>query len=108
MGVSGGGASDDLFLDAWGADDNIIWYRITARDYTTDVTRIELLFKRGSSEYVIDSQVITAAALAATIESVLHAPGDFRVGARFVGATLGDVLELYAFGEIVGPLPDYP
>ena len=99
--VSTGGASDWLFLDAWPSDVDVLWYRITALDRTTDVTRIELLFRRGSEDYVIASQNITAAALDASVAANMHAPGDFRVGARFVGATLGDELEVYAFGELV-------
>lgn len=106
-GVSTGGASDWLFFDSWPSDVDIDWYRITALDRTTDLTRIELLFRRGAQDYVITSQDVAAAAYSVSIEGHIRAPGDFRVGARFVGATAADVLELYAYGEVVEPLPAY-
>lgn len=101
--VSAGGTYDDLFLDDWPVGQLICWCRLVALDRTTDLTRIELSLLRGSERYVLKSSNITAAALSAHTSETFAAPGDFRVGARFYGATDGDVLELYAFGEIVTP-----
>jgi len=93
--------TQDVTLDAWPSERVIRWQRIVARDLGNVCTRIELLFKRGSREYLLNSAVAAVVQTAIFVEGPIFAPGDFRVVARFVGATLANTLELYAFGDVV-------
>ena len=102
--VAGATGVDDVFFDDWPIGQLIVWHRIVALDRTTDLDRIELSLLRGSERFVLKSSNITAAALSAQTSEAFAAPGNYRVGARFVGATTGDVLEVYGYGEIVSEI----
>ena len=93
--------SQDVAIDAWPSASLVRWQRIVARDLGNVCTRIELLLKRGSRDYLLTSVVAAAVHTSVAVDGPLLAPGDFRVVARFVGATLTNTLELYAYGEVV-------
>ena len=92
--------TDELFLDTWPSEVNIVWRRISARDYTNSPTRVEVSLKRGNDYYILNAAAQGAAARDVRTAEEFAAPGDFRPGARFWGATSGDVLEIYCYGEI--------
>jgi len=93
--------TQDVALDTWPSERVVRWQRLVARDLGNVCTRIELLFKRGSREYLLNSAVAAVVQTAIFVEGPIFAPGDFRVVARFVGATPTNTLELYAYGEVV-------
>lgn len=93
--------SQDVVIDAWPSEKMIRWSRMVARDLDNVCTRIEILLKRGSRDYLLNSGVAAVVHTALVMDTPIVAPGDFRVAARFVGATLTDTLELYAFGDVV-------
>lgn len=93
--------SQDVVIDAWPAEVKVRWQRITARDLGNVCTRIEILFKRGSRDYMLQSTVAAVVHTAVSVDGPIFVPGDFRVCARFVGATLANTLELYAFGDVI-------
>lgn len=93
--------TQDVALDTWPSERIVRWQRLVARDLGNVCTRIELLFKRGSREYLLISGVAAVVQTAIVVDGPIVAPGDFRVVARFVGATLTDTLELYAYGDVV-------
>lgn len=93
--------SQDVVLDAWPSEVKVRWQRLVARDLANVCTRIELLFKRGSREYLLNSAVAAVVHTSVAVDGPLIVPGDFRVCARFVGATLTNNLEIYAFGDVL-------
>lgn len=99
---AGGGAHTDLFLEGWPPEVMIRWHKIVARDLTSDPTRVDLMLKQGRREFLLHAGVQGGAGRTVWTTQVFGAPGDYRPGARFVGAILGDALELSLFGEIIG------
>jgi len=69
-----------------------------AREGTNLPTRIELLFRLGVTDYIVESAVPAAANLALSDYLGVHMPPEAQVVARFVGATLGDPLQVWAYG----------
>lgn len=99
--VASGGTYDDVILDTYPSTVVIKWRRVVARDFTTSCTRVEIFLLRGSEYYLLKSSAQGTAAISNQTTQVFSTPGDYRVGARFYGASAGDVLELVAYGEIV-------
>ena len=94
--------SQDVILDSYPYLSMIAWNNIVARDPDHAPTRIELLLMRSSREYYLNSQAPAAAGLCVSLPNSIIAPGDYRICARFVGATAGDTLEVCACGEELG------
>ena len=96
--------TQDVVCDPLRVGVPIVWWRIVARDGTAIPTRVELILRLGNTDYILHSGV--PAAIGITVDQylgVLFAP-EAQVVARFVGATLGDVLQVTGYGEIRTPL----
>jgi len=90
--------SQDVLCDPLRVDHTIVWKLIVAREGTNLPTRIELLFRLGVTDYIVESAVPAAANLALSDYLGVHMPPEAQVVARFVGATLGDPLQVWAYG----------
>ena len=99
-GVSTGGAYDDLNIDKRTVEEDVVWTHLAARDVTTAPTSIGLYLRQGSSMYLLKEANPVTANLAVDVSPGVHVPGDWQPVARFTGATLADVLELYAYGYV--------
>ena len=93
--------SEDVRLDAWPSDLLVRWDRVVMRDLQTANTRMEILLVRGGETYYLASGLPGAVGYTFPLVGPVYAPGDFRLVGRFVGATAGDTLELFAYGEAV-------
>lgn len=93
--------SQDVIIDAWPSQRLVLWQHIVAGNLTTAGTRIEILLRRGSREYLLHRAVAPNANTSVEVSGLFLAPGDFRVVGRFLGAAVGDTLELYAYGVVV-------
>jgi hypothetical protein len=93
--------TDDLFIDHWPSETNICWTRIVAINDTHQGTRTEIALLRGSEFYPLKVAQPGAATYSVETDTPIYAPGDFRVGARFWGATAADKLKVYAFGYVI-------
>lgn len=103
--LSGEGSSatyDEIFLDDYPADVVIRWQRIVARNVDSRGTLIEITARQGSTDYLLHAERQTGANAPINVGLSAPLPGNFRIGARFIGASAGDKLQFYAFGEIVG------
>ena len=90
--------SQDVVCDPLRVDHTIVWKLIVAREGTNLPTRIELLFRLGVTDYIVESAVPAAADLALSDYLGVHMPPEAQVVARFIGATLGDPLQVWAYG----------
>lgn len=93
--------SQDVSIDAWPSQRLVCWQHIVAANLTTAGTRIEILLKRGSRDYLLHRAVAPNVNTSVEIGGLFVVPGDFRVVGRFLGAAVGDTLELYAYGVVV-------
>jgi len=91
--------SQDVLCDPLRVDHTIVWRLIVAREGTNLPTYIELLFRLGVTDYLVDSAVPAAANLAVSEYLGVHMPPEAQVVARFIGATLGDPLQVWAYGD---------
>ena len=90
--------SQDVLCDPLRVDHTIVWRLIVAREGTNLPTYIELLFRLGVTDYLVDSAVPAAANLSVSECLGVHMPPEAQVVARFVGATLRDPLQVWAYG----------
>jgi len=91
----------DVSIDAWPYDVVATWREVTGIDRDSAPTTIEVGVKRSREFYPFRAATPGAAARSVRLHGCFSAPGDFQPTARFYGATLGDMLELYVAGEIV-------
>ena len=91
--------SQDVLCDPLRVDSTIVWRLIVARELTNAPTRIELLFRLGVTDYLVDAAAPAAATMALSEYLGVHMPPEAQVVARFVGATLADSLQVYAYGD---------
>lgn len=103
--LSGEGSSatyDELFLDAYPADVVIRWQRLVARNVDSRGTLNEITARQGSTDYLLHAERQSGSNAPINVSPSVSLPGNFRIGVRFTGASAGDKLQFYAFGEIVG------
>ena len=93
--------SQDVELDWRPREQAIRWSQIVAVDRTSAPTTLEIGLKRAGSFYILNAETPSAAARSVRMHGTVIAPGEFVPAARFRGATLNDVLELYACGEVL-------
>lgn len=91
----------DVSLDTWPPDVVIRWTQIAGIDDSSAPTAIQVGLKRSSFFYPFRGAAPGAADRSVGIRGTVKAPGDFVPCARFLGASSGDVLQLYVAGEIV-------
>lgn len=94
------GTSQDVQLDAWPYDICILWERVVGIDVDNTTTLTLVGLKRGGEFYV--ARAATPGAAGRSIHTVagVEATGEYVPCARFEGATVGDTLQLFAFGVI--------
>jgi len=103
--IADGSGIDVVVMDTLPYKETIRWTVICARDLNKAEMRIELLFYEGRTVYIIRSLQVTTNPDTLNMLGEIYAPGDFRVAARFLGATAGDTLELYAYGVVQREFP---
>jgi len=94
-----------VLMDALPFQEAIHWTCIEARDLTTKTARIDLVLMQSRIEFVLRGRAVASKENTVSILEDVYAPGEYRVGARFVGAAEGDVLELWAYGIVQRVLP---
>ena len=90
--------SQDVELNQLRVGHTIVWCRIVAREVAAVPTRIELLFRLANTEYYAHSGVVAAAGLTLDEYLGVHMPPEAQIIGRFVGATLADTLQVWAYG----------
>ena len=100
IGVGSGGGVDDLLTKAYSNGVRVRWHVLMGRDVTNKPTRVEIIALQGATLWVLKSEQPAAAAQGVTLTGDILLPGLFRVGARIIGASSGDVLEAYVYGEL--------
>ena len=94
---------DELFLDPWPYEVNIRWTSIVARNPDSKSNKIALGLLQGTDFYVLSYGGVGTAGYTFEHKADVTAPGNFRPGARFYGATVGDELEVYCYGVLEIP-----
>ena len=102
VGLCSNATSQELVLPADHLNRTIRWSRICARDFTTALDRIDFWLRTGTTYQQLGNGLFPAAKEMVTIDPFVLAPGEARVGATYYGATAGDQLEIYAYGEMEG------
>lgn len=100
-GVGTAAAYDDLWLDPWPYDVTVEWTAACAIERTNIPTNIEILLRRGTQLFRLTSAVPALAGASVDWHGSVRLGGDYEIGARFIGATAGDPLELSIFGRVV-------
>lgn len=90
--------TDRITLDAYPADSELRWDRIIARVVGADATLIEIGAKVGVSDYPMKSEKVTNAGQSVNVTTAIQGSGDYQLYAAFTGTTLGETMELTAFG----------
>ena len=93
------GAVDRITLDAYPDDEHIEWVRVMARMKSKDATLIEIGAKSGKSDYPMKSQKITNVGQSVNVTTAMYGSGDYQIYAEFTGTTIGETMELTAFGR---------
>lgn len=89
---------DRLTMDAYPADEDIIWDRIMARMVGADCDLIEIGATMGKSDYPMKSQKVTNAGSSVQVTTAMKGSGAYRIYAEFTGTTAGETMEITAFG----------
>jgi len=98
----GDGSGNDLVvMDTLPYKEIIHWTGIEARDLTSKCTRIDLLLLQSRTEYILRSRAVATKENTLSLLEGVYATGEYRVAARFIGASDADDLELYAYGITV-------
>lgn len=100
-GVCSDTTSQDLVLDTRDPQEQIRWTQIVGIERTNAPTTLEVGLRRSRQFYILNAETPGAAARCIKMDGEVVAPGDFVPCARFLGATSGNVLELYAAGVVV-------
>jgi len=94
-----------VLMDALPYKEAIHWTCIVARDVTHEPIRIDLVLMQSRIEFVLRSAAPLMLHTSVEMIGDVYAPGNYRVGARFLGATERDVLELWAYGVVQRDFP---
>ena len=97
------GVVDRLTMDAYPEDEDIIWDRITARVVGADCTLIEIGAKMGKADYPMRSEKVTNAGTSVNVTGALQGSGGYRLYAKFTTTTIGEMMEMTAFGTREDP-----
>ena len=92
---------DRITLDAYPEDVHIEWVRVMARVVDADCTLCEIGAKMGQSDYPMKSQKLTNVGTSCNITTPMFGSGEYRIYAEFTTVTLGEMMELTAFGRVV-------
>jgi len=93
------GVVDRITMDAYPDDAHIEWVRIMARVVGADCTLIEIGAKSGKSDYPMKSQKITNVGQSVNVTTAMYGSGDYQIYAEFTTTTIGEMMELTAFGR---------
>jgi len=93
------GVVDRIVLDAYPDDEHIEWVRIMARMVGADATLIEIGAQSGVSDYPMKSQKVTNVGQSVNVTTAMFGSGDYRLYAEFTTTTIGETMELTAFGK---------
>jgi len=94
-----------LLMDAIPFKEAIHWTSIVARDVTSKCTRIDLVLMQGRIEFILRSRAVASKEDTLSNLRDVYATGEYRVGARFIGAVEADELELFAYGVVQRSFP---
>jgi len=94
-----------VLLDALPFKEVIHWTMVVARDPGEHCSHINLVLMEGRTEYVLNHVSTAFFHHKCCTMTDFYAPGNFRVGARFVGAAEKDTLEVYAYGVVQRDFP---
>ena len=92
------GVVDRITMDAYPEDESIVWDRVMARVVGADCTLIEIGAKRGVSDYPMKSQKVTNAGTSVQVTTAMKGSGGYRLYAEFTTTTIGETMEITAFG----------
>ena len=93
------GVVDRITMDAYPDDVHIEWRRIMARVVGADCTLIEIGVKSGKSDYPMRSQKVTNVGQSVSVTTPMWGSGDYQIYAEFTTTTIGEMMELTAFGR---------
>jgi len=93
------GGVDRITLDAYPDDEHIEWVRVMARMVGADATLIEIGAKSGRSDYPMKSQKVTNVGSSVNVTTAMYGSGDYQLYAEFTGTSVGEMMELTAFGR---------
>jgi len=90
---------DRVTMDAYPDDEHIEWVRVMARVVGANADLIEIGSKSGKSDYPMKSQKITNVGQSVNVTTAMYGSGDYQIYAEFTGTTVGEMMELTAFGR---------
>ena len=99
-GVISNATSQDLEFKALTPNMLVCYDRLTLVDYDHSPTSVHLGFKSGTSEFLLDGKADPGVGIPFSVLGKVFALGHYRPFARFVGATSGDKVALFAFGYL--------
>jgi len=85
-------------MDAYPDDEHIQWVRIMARVIGADADLIEIGAKSGKADYPMMSQKVTNNGASVNVTTPVYGSGDYQLYAEFTTTTIGEMMELVAFG----------
>lgn len=97
-GLSVSGVVDRLTMDAYPDDIHIVWDRVMARVVGADCTLIEIGARMGQSDYPMKSQKVTNVGTSVQVTTAMKGSGGYRLYAEFTSTTIGETLEITAYG----------
>jgi len=95
------GVVDRITMDAYPDDVFIIWDRIMARVVGADADLIEIGAKSGKTDYPMRSAKVTNNGQSVQITTSMQGSGDYQIYAEFTTTTIGEMMEITAFGTRV-------
>ena len=97
-GVVTSATSFDLSINTLPTDQLICYDKIVAVDFTNLFTSVQIGFRVGSDEVLVGGGTASSANIPVVCEGNIYVPGQYRVFARFLGASVGDKVALSVFG----------
>ena len=100
---AGSSGVEYLFVKPYSGRLSVRWHVLACIDWTNAPTRVDLCYRHGTVEYIVKAEKPSAAGNSVTVVGDILFPGDFEAGCIVTGATEGDMLDFYAYGEIIYP-----
>jgi hypothetical protein len=97
-GVVTSAVSHDLPVTSLPTDALICYDKIVAIDFTTACTSVQIGFHVGADEVIVGGGTAVSANIPTVVEGKIYVPGQYRIFARFFGASVGDRIGLFVFG----------
>ena len=90
----------DVSIDVWDNNVPVRWKLLAGIDANNAVTVVQVGWRRGREFYPFYGFPAGLAGYCYPVAIDVMLPGEFQPTARFYGATLGDMLSVYAAGEV--------